>query len=90
MINYGLGEKKGENGKIKSGNTNRPIRFDSRSRVANKLLVCIVLLFLLPCAERGVWCMHSPYTVMTFPQYNQREKWTRIPEKKAKEQKGIE
>ena len=57
--------------------------------VANKLLVCIVLLFLLPCAERGVWCMHSPYTVMTFPQYNQREKWTRIPEKKAKEQKGI-
>ena len=54
MINYGREEKRGQNGKIKSGNTNRPIRFDSRSRVANKLLVCIVLLFLLPCAERGV------------------------------------
>ena len=34
-----------------------------------------------------VWCMHSPYTVMTFPQYNQREKWTRIPEKKGKRAK---
>ena len=87
MINYGREEKKGENGKIKSGNTNRPIRFDSRRTEQPTSCWSVLFSFFFFPVLNVVWCMHSPYTVMTFPQYNQQEKWTRIPEKKGKRAK---